>query len=204
MTNWKFIFMAVLAMALMLPLTAICQPNISGPLSGTLGPGTYNVVGNCQVQTGQSLTIAPGTTLQFTGNYNISIYGGFQAIGTQAAPIRFTTSTPYGIWGGLRFYTGCPTSSRMEWCEVEKCNTAGNGGGIYVGNGGITIINTSVTNCTAGSGGGIFVDYSPNTIIESSYIAYCTAGNGGGIFFNSSNGPILRYSEVAYNVSTNT
>ena len=42
---------------------ASAQPTIHGDLSGTLGPGTYIVDGDCQVPVGQQLEIQAQTIL---------------------------------------------------------------------------------------------------------------------------------------------
>jgi hypothetical protein len=46
---------------------------LSGPLGGTLGPGTYHVIGNISVESGDSLRLVPGTTFTFDGPYNFKI-----------------------------------------------------------------------------------------------------------------------------------
>jgi len=180
--------------------TLVSAQNLSGSLSGTLGPGNYNVVGACQVQSGQSLTIMPGTTFQFSGNYNWQIYGTLTAEGTENDLIVFTSSSN---WGGLRFNSGS-SASTLDWVLIENVYTYSNGGGIYIYNGGMTISNSIISECQAGSGGGIYVENSPNTVIDNCKIAYCTAGNGGGIFFNNTNGGEVINSSIKYNTSTST
>jgi len=181
------------------------QPSLSGPLSGTLGPGVFNVVGNCGVAAGNTLTIQPGTVLQHTGNFSWTISGTITALGTESQPIEFIPQNASIPWGGIRFNTGAPTQSRLEWCVIDKCETYVNGGGLYIGNSGITLVDCEITNCSASSGGGIYA-YNTNAalVIEDCYIANNTAGNGGGMYFSGCNGSIVRYSEIAYNSSTNT
>ena len=53
--------MILLLMAFVLVMPAFSQTEISGSQSGTLGPGTYIVVGYIQVDPLAVLTIAPGT-----------------------------------------------------------------------------------------------------------------------------------------------
>ena len=52
------------------------QPQLSGPLSGTVGPGDFQVVGDCSVDSGQTLTIMPGTAFYFTGHYWLKVNAG--------------------------------------------------------------------------------------------------------------------------------
>ena len=176
--------------------------NLSGNLSGTLGPGTYNVVGNCMVQSGVTLTIQPGTTFQFNGNYNWTIYGQIDAVGTETQPIAFMSQG--ASWGGLKFNPGASTNTVLEYCTIEN-GYASSGGGMYIANGGITLRNCEITNCQATSGGGIFAQSGTAAlVIDGCYIANNTAGNGGGMYFNVCNGSVVKNSEIAYNSSTNT
>ena len=182
--------------------TAGIAQNLSGNLSGTLGSGSYNVVGNCTVQSGVTLIIQPGTTFQFNGNYSWSIYGQIDAVGTEAQPIAFTRQS--GNWGGLKFNYGASTNTVLEYCTISNCY-ASSGGGVYIANGGITLRNSEITNCQATSGGGIFAQNATAAlVIDGCYIANNTAGNGGGLYFSGCNGCVVKNSEIAYNSSTNT
>ena len=87
MTKRNFVLSLILLMTA--AIFAFSQ-NISGNLSGTLGPGTYNVVGNCQVQAGQTLLIQAGTTFLHTGNYTWTINGHIVVNGTEINPVQFT------------------------------------------------------------------------------------------------------------------
>ena len=105
---------------------------LSGPLSGTLGPGTYDVVGNISVESGDSLTLMPGTTFQFDGAYSFSIYGTLLAEGTEGDSIIFTTDTLANPerWRGLRFYEATSSGSQLIYCIIEYGLQSGNGGGV--------------------------------------------------------------------------
>lgn len=181
--------------------------NLSGNLSGTLGPGTYTVVGNCEVQTGQTLTIVPGTRFEHTGNFSWTIRGQLNAVGTEADPIEFVRQQPITghRWKGIRFETGASNQSTLEWCNLEWVYTYLNGGAIYLNSVNIPIRNCTIAHSEAGSGGGIYANYCSNDLlIENCTIANNTAGNGGGLFFNYSNGPVVKNCVIKFNSSTST
>jgi hypothetical protein len=186
-----------------LTVSALGQ-NISGNLSGTLGPGTYNVVGDCQVLSGQTLLIQAGTIFLHTGNFTWTINGNITANGTELSPIQFRPQITGNTWGGIRFNPG-PSTGNFQWCIIDHCYNSANGGGFYIGNGGITLSHCQITYCQSTSGGGIYAyNGTANLIIDDCYIAHNTAGNGGGMYFSGCNGSIVRNSEIAYNSSTNT
>ncbi len=111
-------------------LTAICilaaplyaQPQLSGPQSGTLGPGTYLVVGEISVVSGNSLTIAPGTTFLHNGNHKWLISGQFTAEGTVEDSILFVRQNPISDhqWGGLHFIDGAQAAN-LDYCVIDHC-----------------------------------------------------------------------------------
>ena len=98
--------------------------NLIGALSGTLGPGTYYVIGEISVQNGSSLVLLPGTTFYLNGNYSFAIYGNLQAIGTAADSIRFMKNTGVVEWSGFNFMNPTSSTSRLEYCVVtgSTCN----------------------------------------------------------------------------------
>ena len=63
---------------------------------------TYIVNGNIAVTNGATLTIQPGTTIKFNGNYRLWIQGKLIADGTQAQPIVFKSNTN-GTWDQILF-----------------------------------------------------------------------------------------------------
>ena len=181
--------------------------NLSGYLSGILGPGTYTVVGNCEVQAGQTLTIVPGTRFEHTGNYAWTIRGMLNAVGTEVDPIEFVRQQPITNhrWKGIRFETGASSESILEWCNLDYVYTYLTGGGIYLNSVSITIRNCNVTNSQAASGGGLYANYCSNgLVIENSAFSSNTAGNGGGLYFYSCNGVVVKNCVIDHNSSTST
>lgn len=80
------------------------------PVSGTIDADTiwtndktYKVTGNVGVAPGYTLTIQPGTVVQFAGNYSLNIGGTLIAQGTEAQPIRFEPYTTGGTWNRIFF-----------------------------------------------------------------------------------------------------
>ena len=198
------IFTGTIVLFTLLGPTALAQPSLSGSLSGTIGPGAYNVTGNCSVQAGQTLTILPGTTLQHMGNFSWMIYGTVVAVGTEDLMIEFFHQNSWQDWGGMKFMTGASTASIMEWCAVRNTYFYANGGGLFINNGGITLRHCEITDCQANYGGGIYADTATVLVIEDCYIADCVAGKGGGVFLFGCSNVVMRNCELAYNKSTDS
>jgi hypothetical protein len=185
---------------------ALAQPQLSGNLSGNLGPGSYLVTGNCAVQSGATLTIAPGTTFLHSGNFTWTIYGLLTATGTQADSIKWIRQGTVS-WGGLRFQAGASSNCQLNYCVIEYGVQSGLmvGGGLYVQNVPLTINHTRISNCTApGDGAGIFAQ-SATIIIDHCLITnnYSpSGGNGGGIYLMNCSSPRISNSVIAYNTDT--
>jgi|GEM_PF-414765 len=104
----------------------IVQTNLlSGPLSGSVGPGTYNVVGDISIEQGQSLNIAPGTTFLFNGNYQFNINGYLYAVGTEDDSIKFLPQTGIPFWNGIHFYDTAPDSNQVGYWRVSGSHLHG-------------------------------------------------------------------------------
>lgn len=117
------------------------------------------------------LTINPGVSVLFAGNYELEVQGVIEAIGTEQQQIIFTTKSGVTSWKGIRFQNSNP-GSYMKWCIVEKANTSGiriigslptlnkctirnnqntssHGGGLVINNsmpGDLTIIDCNISN----------------------------------------------------------
>ncbi|MFO0818661.1 MAG: RHS repeat-associated core domain-containing protein [Pirellulales bacterium] len=84
----------------------------------------HRVTGNIRVPAGKTLTIEPGTIIQFNSGTSLTVDGILKAVGTDAAPIYFTspqdnsptgggnTASP-GNWGGITFNADSD-ASRLE------------------------------------------------------------------------------------------
>jgi len=113
----------VLLLISLFPVVCFGQQEISGPQSGTLGPGIYLVVGDIQVEAGETLTIEPGTTFKHaSGNYIWEIHGAFNAIGTISDSIYFVSDdgvSQLNRWSGLRFQPDA-SAAMMNYCVVDN------------------------------------------------------------------------------------
>ncbi|MFH1011261.1 MAG: hypothetical protein V1784_08505, partial [bacterium] len=128
----------ILALISLLSFVAPSFGQLSGPLSGTLGPGIYHVVGEISINSGDSLRLLPGTTFIFDGSYRFRIYGQLLAEGTESDSIVFTTyQSGSNRWKGLRFDGSNSSGSRLAYCLIEKGRAYGpsgldwQGGGIF-------------------------------------------------------------------------
>jgi hypothetical protein len=104
-------------------------------LKGTMLAGkTYSICGNVLINKGDTLTIQPGVTINFTGDYGIGVHGTLISLGTKAQPIYFTSpgvvktdqvnadpaSDPAfkGKWTGIMGATDC-NKIILKWTHIE-------------------------------------------------------------------------------------
>ena len=93
--------------------------------SGTLeDPGApYLITGSRELGSGVTVTIEPGTTVQFADWADELIVNGILiAEGRAAQPITFTSDEPIkqqGQWRNLRFETQESSASRLNHCTIE-------------------------------------------------------------------------------------
>jgi len=192
------IMLTALAMLIM-SSAGIAQPpdTLSGPLSGTLGPGSYVVVGDCWVESYNTLTIQPGTSFLFAGHYNLVIEtnGELQAVGTELDSIVFTRQYPDTScdWGGIRFVYGASSSSILSYCVLEYAHPAPNvnGGALYIQSQGITITHCTIANNSAKCGGGIYLNASSVTISDCVFANNSASQSGGGLHLKWSSNAML-------------
>ena len=99
-------------------------------LSDTVWDGSVLVDGILTVPVGVTLEIRPGSVVRFTrndsngdqiGEHEIFVQGTFLALGTTAAPIRFTSAAARpqaGDWGAINMMAS-EQDNRLEHCVVE-------------------------------------------------------------------------------------
>jgi hypothetical protein len=86
---------------------------------------------------GDSLSLTPGTEMQFTSLGYLNIGGDFKAIGMPTAPITLTgqTKTP-GSWNGLVLYSGqVPATAQLEYVTLEYGGRQTSGANIAIDGG---------------------------------------------------------------------
>ena len=208
----KLKILPIILAVLLLSTIAFTQPQISGPQSGTLGPGTYLVVGDIRVNPGATLTIAPGTEFQHNGAWKWEVGGQLNIEGAEGDSVVFTRQQPIEDhkWRGIRFLAGSSVESSVDYAVIEWCKYPS--GAVYYGLGiylqvGITVSNSRISNCWSyWDGAGIYVN-NCTAIIENCVITDNTAGsgaNGGGIVLNSGLGSQITNCVIARNVATGT
>ena len=87
-------------------VNATAVNNLVGSLSGTISAdySPYEISGDIWVEEGNTLTINPGVTLEFTGQYAFDIYGTLNSVGYPDSLIHFKSSNEDSIeWQGLFF-----------------------------------------------------------------------------------------------------
>ncbi len=152
----------LLVTSLILAIAGAAFGQLSGSLSGTLGPGIYDIVDTISVESGDSLRLMPATTFVFDGPYPFNINGTLLAEGTENNSIVFTTDTLANPsrWRGMRFYSGS-SGSQLAYCLVEKGYATGGspqrcGGGVYCDNSSPTFTDCFLRGNTASWGGAVF------------------------------------------------
>ena len=135
---------------------------------------TVRVVGSVAVDDGVTLTIAPGTRVEFADFYRLTVLGRLLAVGSVDDPIVFTTDEPEafapdtastGCWNGIRFLwtSSINEESRLEHCIVEFSKALGDepwGGALSVtGFSKLLVRNSVFRNNVADYGGAIFCSH---------------------------------------------
>jgi hypothetical protein len=97
---------------------------------------TVRVVGDVSVEHGVTLSVAPGTRVEFSDFYRLTVLGRLVAIGSAEDLITFTTDEPWafapdtttaGCWNGIRFpwTSSLNGESRLEHCVLEHSKALG-------------------------------------------------------------------------------
>ena len=149
------------------------------------------VIDNVTVTDGVTLTITPGTRVEFADYYKLAVQGRLWAVGTPGERIVFTTDEPelfavdattLGCWNGLWFDETPATNapSRLAYGVLEYSKSLANqGGGLYpYGGGALSVVRTSqltVENCTfrhnvADYGGAVFCYRQGNPVLRGNLI----------------------------------
>ncbi len=195
-------------MLISVPLSA--QTRISGPLGGTLGPGTYIVEGDIVVPADSVLRIMPGTEFQHIGPYVWEIFGRMNADGALGDSIMFIRQNPVNEhrWRGIRFYMGASDSSSLDYCVIDHCYhsyMSFMGGGLYVEGITLAVTNSRVSFCEGFPDGGGILAFNAFLTVDNCIIADNSAlemGNAGGICFWMCPGGSITNSIVARNRAT--
>jgi len=202
--------------------TVLGQPQISGPLSGNLGPGVYIITDHITIASTDSLIIQPGTVFLFNGCHDFSVNGYIYAVGTEDDSIDFIPLSADSNWQGIVFNSAVDTcrlaycnitgsnecgieisysSPRIEFCRIFN-NTAEAGGGIKTYDTSTPyIINCIIESNSANFGGGIAC-FNSHPIISSNTISNNNCVYGGGIYCYNSSSPVIDYNIILDNLSS--
>ena len=177
---------------------------LSGYISGVLTDTLYIVVGDIEVNIGDSLIIEPGAVILFAGYYYFDIIGYLYAVGTVEDSIVFAPFEGAEPWRGITFWWLALSTSILKYCHitgsqapgisfanaealVENClieeNSGNNAGGIVLGNSyqyQPVFRNCVIINNTAGNGGGISCQDQVHPIFKNCRIEENSGGTGGG------------------------
>ncbi len=147
MKNKDCQILSLLLLILALPFFAFTQTNVGGTYFSNqhwLASGSpYTVTSDFQVAPGFTLTVDSGVHVNFTGNTEILLKGGIQALGTATHPIVFNGA---GAKNVLHFMDADLSYSHLAFCELS-----GGGTNTILMDGACsdiaTIENTTLTNC---------------------------------------------------------
>jgi len=134
--------------------TQLLMPALLGYVSGTLGPGSFDVWDTLRVGDGAQLQILPGTQLYFRSSVPFIVRGRLDAIGAEHDSILFTSRIPGGRWGGIRF-DGVVDSQRFEYCALERAGW-GSYGAVWSSYALVRMTHCEVRNNSAGDYAGVF------------------------------------------------
>jgi len=183
------------------------QEQISGPVSGTLGPETYLVVGDIFVNRTDSLEILPGTSFLHQGQYTWFIEGAFSAVGTEEDSILFTSfdTSLSTMWGGLRFEYVNNDWSSLSYCTIENGRRLsplyGSGGGIYTDQVNLTIEHCTIASCSSSYFGGGLYASECSIEIDNCDFRKCYGSDGGAVYLYYCDESFITNSVVTENYS---
>lgn len=162
------------------------------------------------VDTGVTLTINPGTHVEFLGAYPLKIRGRLLAQGLVTDSIVFTALDTVSGWRGIRFDSLSSTlndTSKLEFCRIQYARTfsgglEGYGGAVFINSFRKVVISKStLDNNVAINGGAGVCLWMASAVINGNTIrnnaTTASIAFGGGVFCNASDaaitGNIIRY-----------
>ncbi|MBU0517952.1 T9SS type A sorting domain-containing protein [bacterium] len=176
----KFALLCILGLL----FSGVASAQLSGPLSGILGPGSYTVDDSIYVEAGASLTIEPGTQLNFIGALGFGIAGTLTAVGTETDSIYFQPAIGVPFWKGMDFTPSSTANCQLSYCVITQTST----GGIYIDTGAPVITHCTFTFNSSQEMGGAIYSKTGSGLISDCYFGYNSSENGGAV--------VIRYAPV--------
>ncbi|MCP4709828.1 MAG: hypothetical protein GY869_14490, partial [Planctomycetes bacterium] len=219
----------VAAMTCFSAIVAATSITVSGDVSGVWDVDSVLVEAAITIPDGETLTIEPGTYVEFQGHYKLNVQGRLLAVGTEQDSIVFTVADTTGFtnpevddggWHSLRFISTPANndSSLVKYCRIEYGKAHGEGfdktgGGILVSN----FDKLHISHCLiqhnmaygdTATGGGIEIWLGSDPVIDNNTIANNSCVSpidaiegcyGGGIDIFNSSDPIIRNNIITLN-----
>lgn len=187
------LFLSVLELAnfSFLPLVkaTYVEGNITEDTVWTLVDSPFIISNNVIVYSNATLTIEPNVEVRFGGNFSLIVNGKLVANGTQARPIKFTSSKivpENGDWGAIRLSGG--EASSLVYCLIEFGSN-----GLQIDSGNVFVKETVIR---LNSENGILVNDGTVTV-ENSEISNNTLN---GILIYGCNQASLKYNTIRSNM----
>ncbi len=165
----------------------------SGEVSGVWDCDEVMVEGDLVILPNQTLTIKPGVTVNFLGNYKLDVQGTLNAVGTSIDSIRFVGVTESGF-GGIKIKTigSNPALAHFYYCKFINGNVINEGlndnygGAIFIKDFSyVHILHCEFINNKAYLGGAIYVENADPQIGIVRFIGNRATGAGGAVYFNN-------------------
>ncbi|MCX6270714.1 MAG: right-handed parallel beta-helix repeat-containing protein [Bacteroidetes bacterium] len=181
--------------------------------ANTTWSGFKPICDDIYIDSAATLTIEPGTRVEFQGFHNIDVKGNIVALGTPADSIIFTVADTGGFYNNTHngwnsiYFGNVPVDndSSIFSCCIFEYGKGSQGGAIHLDN----TSNIEIKNCTfrynhSHSGGAIASGPNCNFSFHKNVVTHNTAsGNGGGAdFFTKPDPPLSIESNIlSYNES---
>ncbi|MGD9975560.1 MAG: right-handed parallel beta-helix repeat-containing protein, partial [Desulfatirhabdiaceae bacterium] len=164
-------------LAIVLSFSQAQATNVSGSInlntSWNLAGSPYIVTGTITVAEGKTLTIEPGTEVQFNQYTGMYVDGNLQAVGVPEKPIIFTGSSESNGWWTAIYIRGAG-SANIQYCDIAYGGNNSYGGWdgnhsvLKTGSGALTLKNTTIRN-SSHEGLGLYAGSSSVTMSDNTF-----------------------------------
>jgi predicted outer membrane repeat protein len=171
------------------------------------------VIDTVEVLNNATLTISPGTTIEFDGFFRLIVHGRLWAVGEPGNRINFTTSNNKSVdcWDGIDFHNipAANEPSRLEHCNISNAVAVANKDGSFrtqtggaisiVGVNNLTIASCIFENNRAEFGGAIYIGFGSSPVLAGNLFYHNTAEWNGSAIFSVSAYPKLINNTISEN-----